>query len=309
MTHALSRPDPEAAGKRQKGGLPVTISCRICQAMYAPSQEHQYLLQAPPMALESAFMSMCHFCFRCRRPACPQCWDNVHGVCGECCVEAGLPFRTQTAPLRGVLFATTRQAQLRRKHATPVRLVCIKPGRFQAMTSVDTAETLPMQSAISAQLVPPPTHHSTGRESIRDDEAAWRIERLPTRPPGSFAARTASHQQAVRRQHDAAVREHRKNLTIDEIATRPPRPRTTIALDKPEKPVPHRSGDEVERKAGFSLESLVTIVLLILLLAILALVVTSIFSSTANTTIEHFLHLNIRAELAYLWQLIRQLHP
>ncbi|GHO83317.1 hypothetical protein [Dictyobacter formicarum] len=288
----------------------MTISCRICQATYAPSQEHHYLLQAPPMALESAFMSMCHFCFRCRRPACPQCWDNVHGVCGECCVEANLPFRAQAAPLQGVLFATTRQAQLRRKHATPVRLVCVKPGRFQGIASVDTAETLPLQRAIKAQLIPPTTHTTTNREKTQEEEEAWQIERLPMRAPQArFPTIPPSHHQAARLQKDATVRNYKKKLAIDEIATRPPRHRTTIALGRPEEQSPHKASDYTDKKTGFSLESLITIVLFILLLAILVLIVTSLFSSTANTTIEHFLHVNIRAELAYLWQLIRQIHP
>ncbi len=117
---------PRSSDKHSEG----TIVCSICQAVYTPSRSHAYLLQAPPIALESAFMSMCHFCFRCRRPSCPACWDDVHGVCGRCTEETGLPFRLEPAPLDGAQSAPSRTT------STPARtaqssLVNIQPGRFQ----------------------------------------------------------------------------------------------------------------------------------------------------------------------------------
>lgn len=143
MTNTPSNHQPGRPDHIQRGGSVPTVVCHICQAVYAPAEEYRYLSQAPHVALESAFMSMCHFCFRCRRPACPQCWDTIHGVCGECSLEANLPFRSQAAPLRGVLFPSTRQAQLRRKRAETIRLICINPGRFQKLAPIDEAETMP----------------------------------------------------------------------------------------------------------------------------------------------------------------------
>jgi hypothetical protein len=142
VTNTVSQ-QPDPSDHRHRGLRAPTIECQICQAVYAPAEEYRYLAQAPQVALESAFMSMCHFCFRCRRPACPQCWDHVHGVCGECSQEANLPFRSQAAPLRGVLFPSTRQEQLRRKQAENLRLLCINPGRFQTLAPIDEAETTP----------------------------------------------------------------------------------------------------------------------------------------------------------------------
>src|SRR5450755_497765 len=81
-----------------------SITCAICDAAYMLSQSRQDLLQASPSVLESMLMSMCHYCFRCRRPACPQCWDAMHGVCGACVQEAHLPFRSSASPLKGILF-------------------------------------------------------------------------------------------------------------------------------------------------------------------------------------------------------------
>ena len=110
-----------------------TAVCTICFAQYAPTQAHAYLANAPQLAVESAFMSMCHFCFRCRRPACPLCWDDVHGLCGECVEEVRLPFRQEAEPLplnSSLLVPASSRPQ--QQHASSFPLVCIQPGRFQA---------------------------------------------------------------------------------------------------------------------------------------------------------------------------------
>src|SRR6059058_1901617 len=87
------------------------IVCIICDALFAPSPREQ---PTSAIALESAFLSVCHFCFRCRRPACPQCWDHVHAICGACVKETGLMFRTPASVLSDPLFAPVRQ-QLERE--------------------------------------------------------------------------------------------------------------------------------------------------------------------------------------------------
>jgi hypothetical protein len=171
-----------------------TIQCVICQATYAPAPLHQYLLQHPPIALESAFMSICHFCFRCRRPACPDCWDDVHGVCGACSLEANLPFRTAPAPLSGAVFAPSRQEQAARGRPTSAPLVCVRPGRFQqssvALTTPSTEPAHPVSMTTQApekqvrkpqkqrqEPALPRQHLPTPRVSPRDD-----ISELATRP-------------------------------------------------------------------------------------------------------------------------------
>ncbi|BCL81015.1 hypothetical protein ccbrp13_34800 [Ktedonobacteria bacterium brp13] len=159
MTNSISKQQPDPSEHAPAGESAPTVECQICQAVYAPAEEYRYLAQAPQVALESAFMSMCHFCFRCRRPACPQCWDNVHGVCGKCSQEVNLPFRSQAAPLRGVLFPSARQAQLKRKQSEAIRLRCINPGRFQTIAPIDEAETIPYlpktRTGNQTQVAPP----------------------------------------------------------------------------------------------------------------------------------------------------------
>lgn len=277
MTNTLSRQGPEPFDNRQKKRANQTISCRICQAMYAPSQEHSYLLQAPPVALESAFMSTCHFCFRCRRPACLNCWDNVHGVCGECCLEANLPFRAQVAPLRGVLFATTRQAQLRRKHAIPVRLICVRPGRFQNLAPIDTAETLQLQKTIA----PAPTYtypENSVQHHSRNPER--QIGHIPTRPP-----------------------QPRVTIALDEMTTRPPQQKSNVEIDT----IATRQGGK-KKNYGRRVEQVFSTFLLLLLLCIVFGIVLALISPESNTLILRFSHIDIRTEITYLWQLIKQLH-
>lgn len=304
MTDTPSGHYSESTNNHAKKEPISTIACRICDALYTPSQEHTYLLQAPPMVLESALMSMCHFCFRCRRPACPHCWDNIHGVCGECCIEANLPFRAQTAPLRGVIFATTRQAQLRRKHATPVRLICIRAGRFQNVASIDTAETFPLQTAIM-----PPRIMTSKQKPAEPDH----LEQPQIHPDKQRV------QQAPQR---------RTTIDINQIATRPPYTKTRVEIDEivtqPPRIKKARANAEIvprsphvnitaatERPAynfWINLEHIITTLLLIVLMCIILLILLAMFSIDANTLIQNYLHVDIRAEITALWQLIEQLH-
>ncbi|GCE20038.1 hypothetical protein [Dictyobacter kobayashii] len=232
-------------------------------------------------------------------------------------MEANLPFRAQTAPLRGVLFATTRQAQLRRKHATPVRLVCVQPGRFQGIAPIDTAETRPMQNANIARLIPqadPSSTSTTRAQGLTEHAAAQQIERLPTRPPQTRSAtfhpeKRPTYTQSQIQTHIPPNSQTKTTPAIDEIDTRPPRARTTINLDTSTTQEQAAYNGRKGKHIGSTLESLITVLLLIILLVIVAVIIVALFSNTANTAIDRFVHIDVRAELAYLWQLIKQLHP
>ncbi len=162
------------------------ITCNICKASYASSQAQQEPAQAFPRALELAFMSACHYCFRCRRPACPQCWDGVHGVCGACVEEAHLPFRTEVDPLAGLAFPPPQRTETSQQAEVPSMLVCVKPGRFQAepkqlnFVSTDPINAMTVEptntqlKVTSAKLkIPPTPEQSTfilSSTSLEDDD-------------------------------------------------------------------------------------------------------------------------------------------
>jgi len=161
MIKSASRQQAEAINTTAKNVRSThSITCAICDAGYIPSQSRQDLLQAMPSVLESTFMSMCHYCFRCRRPACPQCWDAIHGVCGACVQEAHLPFRSSASPLTGILFPPSASPMSHISHMrqssmettiTPL-LTCICPGRFQRRKS--TFETATAQESEDVLLPP-----------------------------------------------------------------------------------------------------------------------------------------------------------
>ena len=135
----------DSAGQREKTKREAI--CKICQAVYVPSRTQRRLASSPQAVLESTFMSMCHFCFRCRRPACPSCWDEVHGVCGACALEAQLAFRSSAPPLDGVIFPPIQHLPLARVRAGTPPLVCVQPGSFQrAPLPIEAQSTLYLQT-------------------------------------------------------------------------------------------------------------------------------------------------------------------
>ena len=225
-----------------------TITCTICGAGYIPSPHNEDLLQATPLVLETAFMSICHFCFRCRRPACPMCWDAVHRVCGACVQEAGLPFRAQVAPLAGTLFppiSPARPAQSLHNDQEAKPFVCIRPGLFHNAVpppdSISTADTLEMPALASSK--------QASEEKQQGLPASQSVAQANT---------------------PARVRTRPKILkTIDHV---------------------------------------VTVLAAITLLAIAVIVPWAEYSSTVNSLVKQLLYIDIRSEIAYLLQLVHQIH-
>lgn len=111
--------------------LSATISCALCDARFALAPGCEDDGQADTTENEAAFMGICHFCFRCRRAACPECWDPVHRVCAQCVTWAGLPFRAESLPLANLIIpplSSGRQAQAE----TIAPFVCVRHGRYQS---------------------------------------------------------------------------------------------------------------------------------------------------------------------------------
>lgn len=233
---------PVHLATQQKHGV---MACAICQAQYAPARTHGELLQAPPQMLEAAFMSMCHFCFRCRRPACPSCWDEVNGICGACTQEVHLSFRHNVPPLHGT-WPTPAQQLPANRTASSLPLVCIRPGLFEA--------------ASPAVLATPTTHVTDPVPAVQQ------------------AGNTAS-------------------LTQGQPSIEPQR-----AIQ--------RAGTHAETQGKrflHRLEVVATLIALVILMIVVAMIASASFSASANTFLANLLHVDIRAEIAYLWQLIHHL--
>jgi len=256
-----------------------TVTCVICEAVYTPAQAYEYLPLTSAIALESALMSMSHFCFRCRRPACPQCWDEIHGVCGACVQEAHLPFRRAASPLKGALFAAAPQTQGQSQHKR-APLVCVRHGRFQRpATSARKSAAVPVRKRRSVPLPgPQPTRKvpqaTTGRPT----------RELPPLPQDDIAEVDTHPTQRE---------------DIAEVDTHPAQHEDIIELDT--RPTFHRSiWRRVERTLTVCVALLLSLLLVIILLAL-------VFPAV-NTLIASTLHIDIQAEIAYLLQLITHLH-
>jgi len=113
------------------------VFCPICRAVYIPSWQ-QEREQTSLAMLESTFLSICHFCFRCRRPACPQCWNPIHCVCTSCSEEAQLPFRSPVPPLEGLIFSCPVEGPSI-QHG-PRSFTCLRNGSFHVPAGVPCAE-------------------------------------------------------------------------------------------------------------------------------------------------------------------------
>ncbi len=150
MTENMSAQHPEQTDRSSSAQRRGTMTCIVCKAVYAPPQWNKNLWQAPSAALESAFISMCHFCFRCRRPSCPNCWDGVHCVCGACIQDTGLSFRLESPPLSGTRSVSSQiQSTTIQPVLTP--LICIRPGHLPGATpSIDLLPTRPERTSKKA---------------------------------------------------------------------------------------------------------------------------------------------------------------
>lgn len=250
-------------------GTKGTISCSICGATYQPSSLHGYLLQGPPIALESAFMSMCHFCFRCRRPACPDCWDYIHGICGACVEEARLPFRTQADPLTGVLFALPRQQQRSHEQSESAPLILIQPARFQQTRPLDIDQVATFPEIPSA------------RQALNVRAAQQRA----TKPASPFTASTSQGPSNTTAQKAVAAPIERQRVYIDELETRPPK------------------DSRSQQRFGYAIKA----ALFALFITMLFFISAAYISTDMNTLINTTLHIDIRGEIAYLWALITHL--
>ena len=269
---------PSTSNESEQG----TIVCSICQAAYTPSRSHAYLLQGPPIVLESALMSMCHFCFRCRRPSCPACWDEVHGVCGQCSVETGLPFRLEPAPLDGAQFTPTQPPAVPAQSAQE-SLVNVQPGRFQRSSSPVDIDTVPTKPDVTGSID---------------------IDIVPTRPDFTSTRPAARTQRS--RPHD-----------IDEIETRPDQKNSPDRSDVAEaKTRPDRSDIAAERtrpdrsrrgRGRVRRSRLLIVALVVLVVLIVLLLVAALLLADGHTFLRSLLHIDIRTGIASFWHMLQHL--
>src|SRR5258707_1349141 len=141
---AVCEDDPQAEVDTLK-----IVACPVCRAVYMPAGEQPGKLELA--ALEAVFLDVCRYCFRCQRPACPQCWNPVHHTCAACSEEARLPFRSPVPALEGLVFwpASTVQAD----PASKISFICQRNGRFYASEPAPACPESPQEAAISPTVI------------------------------------------------------------------------------------------------------------------------------------------------------------
>ncbi len=243
----------------------MTVTCTICDAVYAPSPQQVPFLRYMPGALEAAFMSACHFCFRCRRAACPQCWDDVHGVCGACVQDARLPFRSAATPLNDLTFPPTLQHSSHQSHQQPVASLFapIRNGRFSIKTAALPEPDIVTDPAVQHVVAQYSTPATPGRES----------EQYNT--PAAIAAA---------------------------IPIKTSLPETSKVTRKLEKK-PRIAATEAKKTSR--LELVFTWIVLVIVLVLIVVIALAEFIPAVNTLVAHGTHIDIHAEIAYLVSIVQ----
>lgn len=210
--HLSMQPSLHEPGLLAEAG--ITVTCAICDAVYAPSPQQVPFLQYTQGALEAAFMSVCHFCFRCRRAACPQCWDDVHGVCGSCVQEARLPFRTAATPLDDLTFPPISQQTSHQSQQQQVASLFapIRNGRFSMKTPArPDIVTDPTVQPVVAQTTTP---HNPVRESEQNNTPVAVAAAIPTKTPIPEALKDTRKQEKAPRVATKAKKASRLELVF-----------------------------------------------------------------------------------------------
>ncbi|HYK83901.1 MAG TPA: hypothetical protein VEV19_00950 [Ktedonobacteraceae bacterium] len=231
-------------------------------------------------------MSMCHFCFRCRRPACPGCWDEVHRVCAECVQEAHLAFRADVPPLQGTVFpapitaSCIGQAAIGSDTAIAPLLICVRPGRFQH-------GSLPAVSSDQTRV-----DDRMGEYRGGDGSATPPDGRGQAIPPSKIRATPPSGRgQAV------APTSFPKGRGQAVASTSFPKGRGQAVA-------PTSFSNVSILKVA---ERVLNVVLFSLLVAIILLIIVAELSSNANAQIMVLFHVDIHGQLAYILYIVQQL--
>ncbi len=264
--HVSMQPSLHEPGLIVEAGM--TVTCAICDAVYAPSPQQLPFLQYTQGALEATFMSMCHFCFRCRRAACPQCWDDVHGVCGACVQDARLPFRTAATPLDDLTFPPASQQSSHQSQQQQVASLFapIRNGRFSMKTAARPEPDIvtdPVVQPVVAQAITP---NNPVRESEQNDT------------PAALAVAVA-------------------------IPTKTPLPEASKGTRKQKK----KPRIATEAKKTSRLELVFTWIVLVIVLVLVVVIALAEFIPAVNTLVAHVTHIDIHAEIAYLVSIVQQL--
>lgn len=297
------------------------VTCPICQAVYRPALSQQVVLQCSCAVLEAAFLRVCHFCFRCQRPACPQCWNPVHAACVACGKEAHLPFLSPVPFLEGLVFAPSVFPHL--VQAADIPFACLRNGRFAQIDPTPTGKIPIVRPAeVSSSLDPRTPGELPVVQVERATEASnypsWLQEIMGHRAEELVAE--TSVQELERVQEESFVRVGSASM-LEESAW------PAWWQESSPSPSPQRVGVLADEIGGIGVlgremlaisrvpvdeemtllervENGLIVIMSMILLALVAMIVLSLRSASMNAFFLQLLHVDIRSEIAYLFQSI-----
>lgn len=297
------------------------ISCSICRAVYIPSSQQRAEVPRSATLLETAFLRICHFCFRCQRPACPQCWNPVHQVCFACGEEAHLPFLSPVPALEGLIICAPQSSQS--APAQNQSFTCLRNGRFCSPDHVAPSE--PPKVEVPREYAPPEMYDqplealdqallsasSYPYPSWIQEVLGHKTESPSVEPPSCEHNRAFSDQQSISHaqpaQAEAPVSPHTSQpdwatvaYALPQLAELPP-----LLTDDKRRETEERD-DVVAKEPTPLIERVENILLVItstLLLAIVVMIVLAVSSADMNTFFLRLMHVDIRTEISYFLQL------
>lgn len=324
------------------------ITCPICQAVYLPASTQQRATRETSRVLEAAFLRVCHFCFRCQRPACPQCWNPMHHVCVACGEEAHLPFLLPVPSLEGVVLAPSLPAV--QPQMTDLPLVCLHNGRFCLVKSTLTARAQTITPHELALHLASDTPATSPEIQGQPSAAAQENEPITAHPRGSYPSWIQEIMERQEPAHVAGLTSLTSRQQAREDGTSPAMAAPVPAHESVQELSPENEQEHSEYNlsavqnedstmemawpawgldASFPgefgtlagavaqaqpeqsranvvewIENILIVVLATLLLALILMITLAVRSSTMNTLFLHLIHVDIRAEIAYLFQAI-----
>jgi hypothetical protein len=305
--------EPVYAGNEDPLALADTlkiVSCPVCRAVYIPSwrQERE---RASLAVLESTFLSICHFCFRCQRAACPQCWNPIHCACASCSEEAQLPFRSPVPSLEGLIFSCP--AGTSDEPPAPRSFTCLRNGSFyfpdpgrQAKELQDEQSSSPVTSAdlpaLQSKSESPVPFDPPWLREMLNQRREEQVGDPVSRPLGQWANGAVWPVQALNVSPHTSGPEWAPAAQIV-----PPMPALPMLTAEVREATSQGPEDEQEGDEGISLfervENVLIIVLSTILLAIVLMLVLALSFPQMNTFFYQLIHIDIRTEILYLLQL------
>lgn len=296
VTHSADDARPDGPIPPQADTLKI-VSCPICRAIYIPSAQQQEQARNAFPLLEAAFLRVCHFCFRCQRPSCPQCWDHEHNLCASCSHASHLPFRASLTSFEGLIFSPPYFPQV--TQGTHLSFTCLRNGHFYTSNQGPVTTAPAAQQSLNGHKISAATRADSSYpgwlQEIMGQKGNYQpVYYMPKRdnPPH----KVTPPEQTLPLPHTSSLELVKSSRSFAPLVQPP--------TEEEEKDLAESSSNEEESTLSERIENALIFITSFILATIVIMIVMAICSPDINTLFFHLVHIDIRAEIAYLLQLI-----